>query len=125
MNVKILSTIIISSFLLQGCSWSFFDTVEPIQVQTQAVEKTPLDLKEPKPLKPRKVEWFIVTPENFDEVFAELKGKKFDVVLYGLTDDGYQSLSMNLAELRTFIIHQQKIITAYKDYYEPPTKSSK
>lgn len=120
MNVKILSTLLLSS-LITGCALNPFSApeVKPIEVQTVAVEKTPLDIQDPKPLTPKKVEWFIVTPENVDEVFAKLKDKKFDVVLYGLTDDGYQNLSMNMAELRAFIIKQKQIIAAYKEYYEP------
>lgn len=122
MNVKTLLTLIASSFLLSGCFWS---SPEPIQVQTVAVDKTPLNLRDPDPLKPRNFKWYVVTPENVDEVFEQLKKEKYDVVLYGLTDDGYEALSLNTAELRAFILHQKEIIKAYKRYYEPSITSSK
>lgn len=121
MNVKNLSIILISSMILSGCALNPFSgpDIKPIEVQTVAVEKTPLNIQEPKPINPQKVEWFIITPENANDIFAELEKKKFDVVLYGLTDDGYQNLSMNLAEFRKYIIQQKGIIKGYKEYYEP------
>jgi hypothetical protein len=125
-NAKIWLTILLSSFVLTGCaSFDFFGgpKVKPIEVKTVAQDKVPLNLKEPSPLEPRKVEWFIITPENANEVFAELEKKKYDVVLFGLTDDGYENLSLNMAEIRTYILKQRAVIKSYKDYYEPPKES--
>jgi len=39
--------------------------------------------------------------------------------LFGLTDDGYESLSVTMAELRNHIAAQRQIIIKYKEYYEP------
>ena len=125
-NAKIWLAILLSSFVLTGCaSFDFFGgpKVKPIEVKTVAQDKVPLSLKEPSPLEPRKVEWFIITPENANEVFAELEKKKYDVVLFGLTDDGYENLSLNMAEIRAYILKQRAVIKSYKDYYEPPKES--
>jgi hypothetical protein len=125
-NAKIWLTILLSSFILTGCaSFDFFGgpKVKPIEVKTVAQDKVQLNLKEPSPLEPRKVEWFVITPDNAEEIFAELEKKKFDVVLFGLTDDGYENLSLNMAEIRTYILKQRAVIKSYKDYYEPPKES--
>lgn len=122
MNVKNLLILLASSFILSGCSaFGLFGgpDVKEIQVKSVTVEKTPLNLDYPTPLKPKKIQWFVITPENYEEVFANLEKKKYSVVLYGLTDDGYQHISSNLAELRAYIMQQRNIIKAYKDYYEP------
>ena len=113
MNVKTLLILLISSLLFTGCG------ITELFVKTVPEQKTPLNLKEPNYVKMRDVKWFIITPENADEVFKELQNKKYDVVLYGLTDDGYKSLSINMAELRKYIIEQKEIIKSYKKYYEP------
>lgn len=125
-NAKIWLTILLSSFALTGCaSFDFFGgpKVKPIEVKAVAQDKVQLNLKEPSPLEPRKVEWFIITPENANEVFTELEKKKYDVVLFGLTDDGYENLSLNMAEIRAYILKQRAVIKSYKDYYEPPKES--
>ena len=55
---------------------------------------------------------------------VDLKEKeKMDPVLFGLTDDGYEALSKNFAQIRHYIQKQNLIIEAYKKYYEPKIKS--
>jgi hypothetical protein len=120
MNAKSLSILLASSILLGGCTTlGFGPSVDPIEVKTVAVAKEPLSLPDPRVVKPKNVEWFIITPENVEEVLAELSDKGYDVVLYGLTDDGYENLSMNMAQLRAYIVQQKEIIRLYREYYEP------
>lgn len=119
MNVKNLLILSLSSLLLSGCA-IFGPSVDTVEVVAKPVEKVPLNLEQPQPLKPKQIDWFVITPENQEEVFAKLKEKKFSVVLYGLTDDDYKDLSENLAKLRSFILQQKAIIESYKEYYEPP-----
>ena len=73
----------------------------------------------PPPLKAREMQWFVVTPENIDQVWAKLKEKNVDLVVFALTDDGYQELAMTMAEVRNYIATQRAIIVKYKEYYEP------
>ena len=73
----------------------------------------------PPPLKARSMDWFVVTPENIDQVWAKLKEKNVDLVVFALTDDGYQELAMTMAEVRNYIATQRAIIVKYKEYYEP------
>jgi len=116
MNVKILLALLIS-LGLSGCSW--FDRVKEIEIKEVPIKRTPLNLPNPTPVSPKHVEWVVITPENVDNVFADLKKKKFNLVLFGITDDGYENLSINMAMLRKFIIEQNAIVSAYKEYYEP------
>lgn len=119
MNVKNLSSLLISISmmgLLSGCT--FWNSPEPVVVKKVAEAKTKLNIKDLEPVTPRRIKWFIITEENSNEIFADLEKKKYDPVLFGLTDDDYENLSMNLVELRKYIIQQKEIIKAYKDYYE-------
>lgn len=119
MNVRLLLIPIISLSLLSGCaSFSLFDKVEPVKVQTKAVEKTPLNLPNPSPLSTQIIKWVVVTPDNIEEVWAKLKEDKQDLVLFALTADGYERLSINTIETRNFILSQKNIIIQYKKYYE-------
>jgi hypothetical protein len=89
-------------------------------VQTKAVERTRLNLADPAPLKGRELNWIVVTPENAEEVWKRLKEENTDLVLFAITDDGYEQLALTMAELRNFIASQRAIIVKYKEYYEPP-----
>jgi hypothetical protein len=99
--------------------------VKKLEVQTKAVERTRLNLKEPSPIQLRTMDWIIITPDNVEEVWAKLKESGSDVVIIGLTDEGYESLAITIAEIRNYIAQQRTIIIKYKEYYEPePTKDS-
>jgi len=83
------------------------------------VEKTPLDLVMPDPLRLQPIDWVVITPDNADEVFQRLQNKEVDLVLFGLTDEGYKQLAITISELRNMINLQRNIIIKYKEYYEP------
>jgi hypothetical protein len=107
--------------LISGCaSFGWNSSVKPIEVQTKAVERTRLNLADPAPLKGRELNWIVVTPENAEEVWKKLKEENTDLVLFAITDDGYEQLALSMAELRNFIAQQRAIIVKYKEYYEPP-----
>ena len=75
-------------------------------------------MDKPEPIKMDELNWIIITSENADEVFAKLKENNTDPVLFGLTDDEYEDLSMNFAQIRNYIIQQNFILDKYKEYYE-------
>lgn len=125
MNALRLSILTLSLSLISGCSslWPFGrEEVKAVQIQTKAVERARLNLSDPTPLKPRELQWVIITPENAEEVWKKLQESNTDLVLIGLTDDGYESLAVTMAEIRNFIAEQRTIIIKYKEYYEPAKK---
>jgi len=94
-------------------------SVDPIEVRTVYEEKPYLDLADPTPLKPKGLKWFVITPDNAEDVFADMKVKQYDLVLFGLTDEGYKDLSQNYLTFRNYILEQRQILKSYRDYYEP------
>lgn len=127
MNARILLTTIILLPLISGCSFlpKWGTDVKPLEVKTVAVDKTPLNLPELTPLQSKEVQWVIITPDNAEQVWNKLREKKVDLVLIGLTDDGYETLAVTMAELRNYIAQQRAVIVKYKEYYEPAKKPEK
>jgi len=127
LRIQTISLALVTSLLLTGCaSFNLFGSrVKPVEIQTKAVERTPLNLEAPAPLKSKPVEWILITPQNAEEVWTKLREKNADLVLFGLTDDGYEELSMTMAELRNYIAAQRQIIIKYKEYYEPEKTEEK
>jgi hypothetical protein len=99
--------------LLSGCS-----SVKELQVFSKAVERAPLSLQDPDPVRLDSVQWIVVTRDNFEAVFADLEKKGFDPVIIGLTSDGYETLSINTAQTRKYIILQKEVTKQYREYYE-------
>ena len=119
------AAIVVMTFGLSGCvtfDW-FRKPAEPVKVEKKAVERTRLDLPDPKPIRPSTHNWIVITPKNADKVWAELKAKNVDLVLFALTDDGYEELAIDMAQIRTFIQQQRDIILRYREYYEPAKTS--
>ena len=116
---SILSVIVLLTLItfLTSCS-----SVKKLDVFTTEVERQPLDL--PKPLTPKleEIKWTIITSENADEIFKKLKEGGIDPVLFGLTDEGYEALSKNFAQIRAYMLQQDEIIKSYKEYYEGKDK---
>jgi hypothetical protein len=80
----------------------------------------PVDLRDPN--------WVVITPENAEEVLSELQDRGYDPVIFGLTDIGYQRLSIDFAKIREHINTQRNVLLQYKQYYEdapdsPPVSS--
>jgi hypothetical protein len=115
----ILKILLLSSVvLLTGCASIFGPSVKQIETVKVEVGKPALNLPNPEPLKLRETKWVVVTKENADKIFEELEAKGQPVALFALTADGYEALSINIADIKTFIGTQKEIIIQYRDYYE-------
>jgi hypothetical protein len=113
-------TIAMVAIGLQGCAlFSGWKNEKPVIIEKKAADRTPLNLPMPAPLKPTSPQWIVITPENAERVWAELKKRNVDLVLFALTDDGYEELSVDAANIRNFIATQREIIIKYREYYEP------
>lgn len=105
----------LSTFLISGCS-----SVKQLEIFSTEVEREPLNLLDPIPPAISNLDWNVITKENFKKVLDDLKKSGSDPVLFGLTDEGYEILAKNFAQIRAYILKQKLIIKQYRDYYEPP-----
>lgn len=114
MNAKISLALLVISIGLSGCLFH----KQPTTITTISAAKPKLKIENTPPLKMSSVVWVVVTPENQSKVFDNIGKEKQDLALFSLTDDGYKNLSLNLAEIRKYIIQQNEILAAYRKYYE-------
>ena len=111
LNVPLL--LILTTFLISSCS-----SVKQLEVFKTEVPRAPLNLPDPETPRIEDLNWIIITSENADEVFAKLKEQNIDPVLFGLTDDDYETLSTNFAQIRAYMIKQKLTLDQYREYYE-------
>ena len=105
----------LTAILLSSCAAG----VKVIATYTIEKKREPLALADPKPLALQDIDWIIITKDNADEVFEKIKNdKNGDYALFALTDNGYEKLALNFADIRNKIAEQRQIILSYKDYYE-------
>lgn len=120
--LKMKRTIIATALVLalSGCS-----TIEPLEVFSRPIEKTPLNLNDPEKIELDDVKWRVITEQNAKEIFKKLKDKNIDPVLIGLTDNDYEKLSLNMNKIRNYIIQYQYILKEYRKYYEDNVDAGK
>jgi len=109
-NVLVL---VLVATLLSGCSLF----TKKVDASFTPIAKPELVLPDADEIRMRSLEWYIITPENYQEIFEELRLSGESVVLLGLTSNGYERISLNLGDIRAFIQQQQSIIKAYRQYY--------
>lgn len=116
LNARFCGLILISSLLFLGaCSRSQEEPIPPqVEVRTVEVKRPAPIVPEIDQLKLRSIEWKIITPDNIQEVFDRLPN---DAVLFAVTSDGYESLSLNLSDVRGMIQQQQRVIAIYKESF--------
>ena len=96
--------------------------VKRLDIFKTEVKREPLNLPAPEPVLLEDLNFIIITSENAEEVFKKLKEKNIDPVLFGLTDDDYETLAKNFAQIRAYIIKQNITLEQYKEYYESQTE---
>lgn len=98
------------------------NTTPKVFVAPEFQDRAKFVTPEVSPAQQMNVEWVILNRENVGQKIAELEKKNGSVSLFALTPQGYQNLSINIAELRRYIQQQNATIAALKKYYEEPVK---
>jgi hypothetical protein len=91
------------------------------EIATQ-VEVRTVQVRPPAPIIPsvdqvrmRPVNWIILTPENVEEKFAQIRNG--ELVLFAVTTAGYENIAMNLSDIRALLEQQKRIIAIYESSY--------
>ena len=105
-------------FLLSSCS--LLPRQKEIIIQTVEVEKQiPLQLQ-PKPLQFNSLYWHVVTEENFDDFIKKFKKENGEAwVFYAISVRSYESMALNMAELKRYIEQQKQVIVYYEEAIKP------
>ena len=69
------------------------------------------------------VDWKILTLDNYEQIFEEIRKTGRPMTLFALTDNGYANLGLQLSDIRAFIEQQKTIIVAYENYYKESNKA--
>lgn len=95
-----------------------------IEISSKPIDRPTLVLPKADTLNLREVKWIIITPENAEQVLKTLQTIGGKVAVFALTDKGYQNLSLNINDLRTYVQQLQSIIVAYEGYYSAGVKAN-
>ena len=119
------SSLLLLPLLLSSCgSWP---KLTQIEVQTVEVERNIPKQNRPQPIRMNtNMKWWVVTEENFEEFKKKFQKENGDpLVAYVLSVRDYETLALNIAEIKRYIEQQKQIIIYYEEAIKPRKKDIK
>ena len=117
------SSLLLLSLLLSSCS--SWPKLTQIEVQTVEVERNIPIQNRPRQLDMNDIHFYVVTEENFEEFKKRFVKENGDLVGYVLSVRDYETLAINMAEIKRYIEQQKQIIIYYEKAVKPKKKEEK
>ena len=113
------SSLLLLTLVLSSCS--SWPKLTQIEVQTVEVERNIPIQNRPQPITMNTtMKWWVVTEENFKEFKEKFQKENGDpLVAYVLSVRDYETLALNMAEIRRYIEQQKEIIIYYEEAVKP------
>ena len=118
------SSLLLLSLVISGCSSWSWPKLTQIEVQTVEVERNIPTENRPQPIRMNtNMKWWVVTEENFKEFKEKFQKENGDpLVAYVLSVKDYETLALNMAEIKRYIEQQKEIIIYYEEAVKPREK---
>ena len=112
------SSLLLLSLLISSCStWNPLKTIEIKAVEVE--RNVPLQNR-PRQLQLSNIHWYVVTEENFVEFKKRfLKENGDPLVAYVISVKDYETLAIDMAEIKRYIDQQKQIIIYYEKALKP------
>ena len=111
------SSLLLLSLLISSCS--SWPKLTQIEVQTVEVERNIPIQNRPRQLDMNDIYFYVVTAENFEEFKKRFVKENGDLVGYVLSVRDYETLAINMAEIKRYIEQQKQIIIYYEKAVSP------
>ena len=120
----VLSSLILSALLLSsGCSYfKFKNPLKTIEIKTVEVERVIPTQNRPKPMTMNDIYFYVVTEQNFEDFKKRFMEENADFLFYALSVRDYETLALNMAEIKRYILQQKEIIIYYEKAVAPTPK---
>ena len=118
------SSLLLLSLIISSCSsWNPLKTIE---VKTVEVERNVPLQNRPRQLDLSDIHWYVVTEENFAEFKKRFQKENGDpLVAYVISVKDYETLAIDMAEIKRYIDQQKQIIIYYEKALSPKEEEPK
>ena len=117
-------TLIAILLLSSGCSY-FKNPLKQIEIKTVEVERVIPTQNRPRAVSLNDIYFYVVTEQNFEEFKNRFVKENGDLVGYVLSVRDYETLALNMADIKRYIQQQKEIIIYYEKAVEPKPKEEK
>jgi len=120
-------SLLLLCLLLSSCS--SWPQLKQIEVKTVEVDRVIPTQNRPRALDLNNIQWFVVTDQNFKSFKARYTKQNGAFLFYAISVRDYETLALNMAEIKRYIEQQKQIIIYYEKAVspkpEPPPKEKK
>ena len=116
-----LSVILPILLLSSGCGY-FKNPLKTIEIKTVEVERVIPTQNRPRPISMNDIHFYVVTEQNFEEFKERFVKENGDFLFYSLSVRDYETLALNMAEIKRYIQQQKEIIIYYEKAVAPKPK---
>ena len=118
-------SLVLLPFLLLSSGCSSWREVLPVEIKTVEVERKIPTQNRPRPVRLGDVHFYVVTEENYVSFKERFKKENGDLLFYAISVRDYETIALNMAELKRFIDQQQQVIIYYEGAVKPTEKKEK
>ena len=116
------SLVLLLPLLLLSSGCSSWREVLPVEVKTVEVERKIPTQNRPRPVKLNDVYFYVVTEDTLDEFKKRFAKDNGDLLFYALSVRDYETIALNMAELKRYIDQQKQVIVYYEEAVKPKDK---
>ena len=122
-NYLKVSSLLLLSLLVSSCtSWPKFTQIE---IQTVEVERNIPIQNRPQQLNLSNITWYVVTDQNFEEFKEKFIKQNGEFLFFALSVRDYETLALNMADIKRYIKQQKQIIIYYEKALSPKEEEKK
>ena len=109
--------------LSSGCTT--WNPLKRIEIKTVEVDRVIPTQNRTRPVKMNDIYFYVVTEQNFEDFKKRFVKENGDLVGYVLSVRDYETLALNMAELKRYLIQQKEIIVYYEKAVTPKPNEKK
>ena len=117
--LKVLSLLLLCLAISSCSSWP---KLKQIEIKTVQVERVIPTQNRPRPINMNNIKFYVVTSENFEDFKKRYEKDNGTFLFYALSVRDYETLAINMAEIKRYIEQQKQIIIYYEKAVAPKPK---
>ena len=118
-NLLLLLSLIPFLLLTSGCSTWAWERLKSFEIKTVEVERVIPTQNHPRAVNMGDVYFYVVTEDTLDEFKERFVKEQGDFLFYAISVRDYETIALNMAELKRYIEQQQVIIIYYEKAVTP------
>ena len=122
---RFLALFLLLPLLLSSGGCTSFKKLIPLEIRTVEVERKIPVQNRPRPMKLNDLHFYVVTEDTFKQFKIRFTKEHGDFLFYAISVRDYETLAINVAEIKRYVDQQKQIIIYYEKAVAPTVKEKK